>query len=179
MVDNRFYVIPNFETVILGGTAQQGDWTVDFSEQVWPSADQSPSLCLNVACAPGAETTSIWTHVFPDPGLMKDFIADPHRMSMRQDAAAKSLQTHVPSSTLPPLQGTYVHSFCVLSTSPLLTRCQRGRGLTSRFRAMTVLIIILDGAAQDFNDIWEGCCAHLPSLRQCAFALCQSASCRM
>ena len=34
MVDNRFYVIPNFETVVLGGTAQQGDWNADVSEQV-------------------------------------------------------------------------------------------------------------------------------------------------
>ena len=38
MVDNRWYVIPNFETVILGGTAQQGDWNADFSEEVGPPA---------------------------------------------------------------------------------------------------------------------------------------------
>jgi len=34
MIDNRFYAIPNFDVLILGGTAYQGDWNAEVSEQV-------------------------------------------------------------------------------------------------------------------------------------------------
>ncbi len=34
MIDNRFYAIPNFDVLILGGTAYHGDWNAEVSEQV-------------------------------------------------------------------------------------------------------------------------------------------------
>ena len=36
MVDNRFYAIPNFDALILGGTAYFGDWNAEVSEQASP-----------------------------------------------------------------------------------------------------------------------------------------------
>lgn len=32
--DGKFYVIPNLETVVLGGTTQKGSWDTSINEQV-------------------------------------------------------------------------------------------------------------------------------------------------
>ena len=34
MIGTRFYAIPNFEALILGGTAYVGDWNAEVSDQV-------------------------------------------------------------------------------------------------------------------------------------------------
>ena len=51
MVDNRFYAIPNFEALILGGTAYQGDWNAEVSEQA-----RVPSFAAECQTIPGRHT---------------------------------------------------------------------------------------------------------------------------
>ena len=44
MIDNRFYAIPNFDVLILGGTAYHGNWNAEVSEQVCRLAPQHVAL---------------------------------------------------------------------------------------------------------------------------------------
>ena len=102
MIDNRFYAIPNFDVLILGGTAYQDDWNAEVSEQVWLVAQQR----------------------------MRRLLTD----------------------------------MCPISMSP----CSGERHHCRVFRRYrTAVISTTLYRLQDSSDIWEGCCAHLPSLRQC------------
>lgn len=61
--DGKFYVIPNLETVVLGGTTQKGSWDTSINEQV-----QRQPLLGHLHTARGSISLA-QANMYPPPGV--------------------------------------------------------------------------------------------------------------